>query len=185
MLAVSEDLSNKVFVAGVRSLGIISKLITVPYFRLAGKLEHMLDLNPYLLQLQQSLQAFCQDAMPLLNGKSAFDENDVEIDRDVVYFELLKNEDDEFQILTEQILELLCSVILIVLEKQCQDQLPGGKYTKPSESLKTQALSVPTSNIRSERDYAIFDVLLRSKPFARVASIEALIMWEIISLPTG
>ena len=177
LLAVNEDLSNKVFVAGVRSLGIISKLITGPYFRLVGKLEHMLDLNPYLLQLQQSLQAFSQDAMPLLNGKSAFDENDVEIDRDVVYFELLKYEDDEFQILTQQILELLCSVILIVLEKQCQDQLPGGKYTKLSESLKTQALSVPASNIRSERDYAIFDVLLRSKPFARVASMEALIMW--------
>ena len=157
-----------------------SEIITGPYFRLVGKLEHMLDLNPYLLQLQQSLQAFSQDAMSLLNGKSAFDENDVEIDRGVVYFKLLKNEDDEFQILTQQILELLCVVILIVLEKQCQDQLPGGKYTKLSENLKTQALSVPTSNIRSERDYAIFDVLLtvcRSKPFARVASMEALIMW--------
>ena len=54
LLAVNEDLSNKVFVAGVRSLGIIPKLITGPYLRLVGKLEHMLDLNPYLLQLQQS-----------------------------------------------------------------------------------------------------------------------------------
>ena len=64
-----------------------------------------------------------------------------------------------------------------MLERQCQDQLPGGKYADPSPQLKMQASSVPTSNIISERDFAIFDNLLREKPNARVLSLEAMIMW--------
>ena len=36
---------------------------------------------------------------------------------------------------------------------------------------------MPATNMASERDFGLFDLLLRSKPSARVISYEALIMW--------
>ena len=91
---------------------------------------------------------------------------------------MFQPQDEESQVLTQQILELLCLTILIVLERQCPDQLPGGKYASPSEKELLQASSVLTSNIISERDFALFDVLLKQKPGARTSSLEALIMWS-------
>ena len=47
----------------------------------------------------------------------------------------------------------------------------------PSDNLKLQASNVVTSNIISERDFARFDNLLKSKPNATVTALEATIMW--------
>ena len=119
------------------------------------------------MQLQLSLRRFSKDASPLLDGEPAFSEETVKINKDEVYNNLLEVNDDEFQVLTQQILEILCLVILIVLEKQCKDQLPGGKYSSPSEELTLQASSCPLSNIAPERDFAVFDNLLKAKPSAK------------------
>ena len=54
--AVSEDMNNNVFLAGARALGIISKLITRPYFKLVGETTSILDMNPHLHHLQLSLE---------------------------------------------------------------------------------------------------------------------------------
>jgi hypothetical protein len=72
---------------------------------------------------------------------------------------------------------MMSASILLVLERQAQDQLPGGKYHQPSEAMKKQAASVPTTNTISERDFAILDILIRTKPAANVSTLESLIMW--------
>ena len=164
--AVAEDYRNKVYLAGVRALEIIGKLITEPYFRIVGDTGSILDLNPHLHQLQISLQRFAQDASHLLDGEPVFDINLVPIDQSVVFENLLESDDQEFQVLTQQALELVCSAMLLCLERQCEDQLPGGKYWSPSPDLSAQAKSVPTSNITSERDFSVFDVLLKTQPSA-------------------
>ena len=46
--AVAEDLENQVYVAGLRALGLISKFITEPYFKVVGQTEGVLNLNPHL-----------------------------------------------------------------------------------------------------------------------------------------
>ena len=125
-----------------------------------------------------SLKRLTKDASPLLDGEPVFSEDIAEIKRDELFDNLLESSGDaEFQILTQQALELLCGAILLVLERQFQDQLPGGKYADPSPQLKMQASSVPTSNIISERDFSIFGNLLREKLNARVLSLEAMITW--------
>ena len=172
LLAVLEDIGVKVHLAGLRALGIISTLITGPCFRLVGDTEHISEMNPHLHQLQLSLQRFSKSATDLLLGEGAFSEDIVQIHKDEMLEKLLHpNIDEEFQVLTQQILELLCVALLIVLEKQCEDQLPGGKYFSPSPEMFLQASTCPTSNIVSERDFAI------SKPNARTISLEATIMW--------
>ena len=128
-------------------------------------------------QLQLSLQRFAEDSNPLMSGECAFGEDVVKVTKDDMYESLLRKTDDEFDILAQQILEVLCIVLMIVLEKQCQDQLPGGKYATVTDYLLLQGSSCPASNIVSERDFAVFDNFLHSKPSARVASLEALVMW--------
>ena len=106
-----------------------SKLVTGPYFRLVGELKSIFELNPFLAQLQEALQKLAKDSSPLMEGKPIFDEEIVKIKKDVVYERLMSDvHSDEFQVLTQQILEIICATILIVLERQCADQLPGGKY---------------------------------------------------------
>lgn len=87
--AVVEDLKNDVFVAGTRAFGIVSKLITGPYFRLVGELKSIFELNPFLAQLQDTLHKLSKDASPLLEGKVIFDEEFAKIKRDVVYESLM------------------------------------------------------------------------------------------------
>ena len=167
LLAVLEDTGVKVHLAGLRAIGIISKLITGPYFRLVGDTEHILEMNPHLHQLQLSLQRFSKSATDLLSGEGAFSEDIVQIHKDEMLEKLSDpNIDEEFQVLTQQILELLCVVLLIVLEKQCEDQLPGGKYFSPSPEMYLQASTCPMSNIVSERGFAIFDNQMWAKPNA-------------------
>ena len=124
--AVLEDSQNPVYVAGVRALGIISKLITGLYFRIVGEVQSVLDLNPHLLQLQLSLQKLSKDASPLLEAEPIFSEDIVMINKDSMFEELFKPLEPKLQILTQQALELMCGSVLLVLERQCQDQLPGG-----------------------------------------------------------
>ena len=44
--------------------------------------------------------------------------------------------------------------------------------------MKMQSSSVPTSNIISECDFAIFDNLLKAKPNASVTALEAPMVWS-------
>ncbi len=177
LLAVAEDLQNKVFLAGIRALGLVGKLVTGPYFEVAAKAKSILELNPYLQQLQASLQVLAKDASPLFDGKEIFSEESTQEPSDVLKSLCQSGQGEEFDILTQQAAELICSAILLVLENQCEDQLPGGKYFNASKEFQEQASTVPATNVISERDFAVFDVLLKTRPAATTVALEALIMW--------
>ena len=96
----------------------------------------------------------------------------------MLYWEsLFKETTEEFDILTQQALEMILHAVLIILERQCVDQLPGGKYWHASNSIKICSESVPTTNKASERDFAILDLLIRTKPNVSIHGIQALTMW--------
>lgn len=73
---------------------------------------------------------------------------------------------------------MLMHGLLLILERQAHDQLPGGKYSNPSESVKNISSTVPSTNMASEQDFAVLDLLVRSKPHATKLAYEALIMWQ-------
>ncbi len=79
--------------------------------------------------------------------------------------------------LTQLALEVLFNGKLIVLERQCKDQLPLGKYHEISDVLCKSSKHVPTTNIVSERDMAILDLILKLKPAASILSVEAIVLW--------
>ena len=89
--AVAEDLSNKVFCAEVRALGIIDKLLTGPLWRLIEAKNSILELNSYIFHLKLRLSDLCKDSSSLLHGQKVFTLPDVVVhDNDEVYQSLFE-----------------------------------------------------------------------------------------------
>uniref|UniRef100_A0A8W8MPP0 Uncharacterized protein n=1 Tax=Magallana gigas TaxID=29159 RepID=A0A8W8MPP0_MAGGI len=174
--SISFDVNEKVYTSSLRALGIIDKIITGPFWRVIEKTENILDLNPVLLNMKLNLQDLSQDASPLLEGHLVFPEESVH--KDEVYDSLFENTNDAiFETYTQMALELAIGGMLLILERQAKDQLPGGIYYEPSETDQLRAAAVPTTNTCSERDFAQLDVLMRLKPSASTTAYESVIMW--------
>ena len=60
---------------------------------------------------------------------------------DEIYYELLRPAGDEMDELTIQCLEMLMQSLLLILERQAEEQLPGGKYFDTPQSVKDVAAS--------------------------------------------
>ena len=67
--------------------------------------------------------------------------------------------------------------LLIILERQAKDNLPGGKQWNPSEQQRASASHVPKTNTCSERDFGMLDMIIKNKPAAGVHILEVVIMW--------
>ena len=63
------------------------------------------------------------------------------------------------------------------MERQCVDQLPGGKYWLPSDLIRDSSENVPTTNKASESDFAILDLLLKTEPNASMQTLLSSTMW--------
>ena len=166
--AVNEDISNNLF-----WLEHLVLLIN----NTKENTENILSLNPYLFRLKMKLSEFCNDASSLLLGSTIFNERDIQHNQDVLWESLFKEKTEEFDVLTQQALEVILHAASIILERQCVDQLPGGKYWHASNSIKICSESVPTTNKASESDFAILDLLIRTKPNISIHGIQAPTMW--------
>ena len=133
--------------------------------------KSVLQLNPHLKRMQECFEQWSTDASPLLEGATLFDEDIVPIHRDELFDSLFQEQSVQLETLTQEALEI------ILFERQAQDQLPGGKYASPSSDQLEQAANVPATNMASERDFGVFDLLSHLKPAARLISHEALVMW--------
>ncbi|VDI71580.1 E1A/CREB-binding protein [Mytilus galloprovincialis] len=175
--SISFDVREKAFASGIRALGIIDKLITGPFWRIIETSKNILDLNPTLCHLQKKLQELSFDASPLLAGELVFE--GVEVHRDSIFDSLLKDTGDPVsEMYTQMALELCIGGMLLILERQAKDQLPGGKFFEPSFRDQIHGISVPTTNTCSERDFAQLDMLVRLKPSATTVAYESIIMWS-------
>ena len=170
--------------AEIRALGIIGKIVTGPFRRIVGNEDNILAINPYIKQMSLVLSAWRNNASPLFSGKVLFqkeselDYEDNLVKEDELYDELFKDSgDNDFDVMTIQPLENICHAILIILEPQAADHLPGGDHYRPSEQTKASASNVPAHNKASESDFAILDMLIRMKPSANIETLEMITMW--------
>lgn len=124
------DAQERACLAGVRALGIIDKTITGPFWRLLNAPDsNILSINEHLLNMKIQFEQWSQDASSLLEGGTLFSQDIVEQHQDILFEELFRESaDEDFQVLTQQALELAMSAMQILLERQAADQLPGGKY---------------------------------------------------------
>lgn len=173
--AVLEDLGSESYKAGVLALGLLDKFITGPYWRKLNKAKNILALNQPLLQLKEKLEGLAQDSSPLLDGNFKL-YDDIDIHMDLLYDALLKPDPTDAS--TQVYLEAVMHGLLLILERQAEEQLPGGCHYQPSQKLLLAADNVPTTNIVSERDFGSLDMLLKMKPAASTLGLESLIMWS-------
>ena len=131
--SINFDVNEPVFLAGVRALGIIDQIVTGPYWRLLEQEGCIYDTNEHLLHMKQAMEQWATDASPVLNQTALFDEDKVKINKDDIYDALFAETDPVLESLTQLALEVLFSSLLIILERQAQDNLPGGKYWNPSK----------------------------------------------------
>ena len=179
LLAVEEDVNERLYVAELRALGLFYKTTIEPLWTKIKTAENIFAVNHPLHQLQLKLTQWKEDASPLLTGDSPFD-----IDKsDEVTVKLLEPSDPESEVMTIQALELICCGVLLILQRQCKDQLPGGKYWDPPKQMSASFQNVPSTNLIGERDFAQLDMLVRQKPSARLVALEAIIMWTNNKLP--
>lgn len=175
--SVSFDIREKATLCGIRALGIVNKLITGPLWRIIENSENILALNPHLSHLQVQLENLSKDASPLMNAQPVFPHT--ELHKDDIYHSLfLVTGDAVDETYTQMALELICGGMMLILERQAKDQLPGGKFYLPDEKEAERSRNVPTTNTCSERDFGQLDALMRLKPSASTTAYESCIMWS-------
>ena len=173
LLAVEEDANEKIFVAELRALGLFYISAIKPLWNIIKSATNIFATNTPLHKLQVKLLEWKEDASSLLTGDSPF-----RIDTsDDVAQKLLEPCDAESETLTIQALELISCAVLLILQRQCKDQLPGGKYWDVSPEVAGAYKNVPSTNMIGERDFAQLDLLIRKKPSARLITLETIIMW--------
>ena len=104
---VSKDIVEPVYLTGIRALGILDKIVTGPFFRLTENAKSVLDLNPHLQQMQKCLEQWSQDATPLLEGETLFNEEVVPIHSYEMYESLFKEQSEQLETLTQEALEII------------------------------------------------------------------------------
>lgn len=176
--AVTFDVTQHVFLAGVRALGMVHKLVTEPLQSLIKCSGSILDLNKDLFALQSTLSEWMGDGAKPFSGATVFNEERVHLVKDKLFDALFASTQDAYMdSLTQVALKLISTEMLILLERQAASQLPEGELWDPSSKMLAMAKNVPKHNIISERDMAILDNLLRSKPAASATLIETTVLW--------
>ena len=150
--AVLHDLQHPLYLTRCRALGIVHKCITSLLWRI---LESLLSMSELGLEYQRMHTQFLQwssDASSLLEG-IGLDQVDGE---DEVFRELVHGEDGNPQVL--ELLQMLSQTFHQVSKRLLGDHLQGGIHSEaPAESLNRETASVPKTNARRERDFAIMD----------------------------
>ncbi len=172
------DINEPVYLASCRAFGMLDKKVFGPFWRLCNASGSILEMNAHLELMQSSFLDWSQDASQLMTKDFVLFES-VKVHRDSVFESLFKeNEQQNINQLTKLALELYCQQCLIILERQGKDQLPGGKYFIPQENIRAISQCVPTTNVISERDFAMLDWLMKFKPHSSTLHKSTLIQWK-------
>ena len=165
----------KLYQACFRALGIFGKLITSPLFRIIeDKSFHIFQLNDMWNEVVKQMEEFSKDSKPLLKEEVVVP-GGITV-KDDIYHELFKEtNDDELDSLTENCLRILCCSGAILLRRQLEDQLPGGKYFSPSPEVMNETRNTPKHNIICERDFAQLDRQLKERPQAASIALSGMV----------
>lgn len=169
------DVQVPLFIAGCRVLGLISKLITVPLWRLIEQDSHILDMNMHYLELYTFLSEQSNDASDFMKGSSPFPDM---VEHDSILHDLIQIKDSEDCVQAESIAQTLFTSLKGLLERQLKDQLPGGKYANASDNVKKESLSTLKHNKLPEFLFGQLDYIVRCRPNASILANEALILYS-------
>lgn len=169
--SVLSDLHISFYVAGLKALGLISKMVTTPLWNLLENsdtsiedmTQHYLHLSLYLVDACENIVDFMKGTFPSLTG--------VAFHGDKIFESLTK--ESTYNTDVEIILRVLLPSIRKVVLHVYKDHLPNGRYESFTEELSQATKSVDKHNSYSERLFAYMDQILKSKPNISTLAIEA------------
>ncbi|KAK6196440.1 hypothetical protein SNE40_001665 [Patella caerulea] len=172
--AVFFDIKETYYIAACKSLGLCSKFIMSPLWRIIESnvsVQEISDtyqtLHSFFLNTQKDVSGFmCGDDIPFPD----------QVNKDELYERLIMPDDNDAK--TAVILQHLFSVWSSLIKKSVvADHLESGKYKNISTSLAKETKSVPLHNKFPERVFAFLDALIRFRPSASTLCYEAHIMF--------
>ncbi len=98
-----------------------------------------------------------EDDSALLEGKMGLEVDMVEDDISSVLFQ--DTSDADLHGMNHQALEMICCALLLILDRQCEDHLPGGKYWNLDAESAPRYQDVSASNVIEER-FCLADFLV-------------------------
>lgn len=162
------------FIADCRVLGLISKLITAPLWRLIEQDSHILDMNMHYIELNTFLSEQSKDASDFMKESSPFQDM---VEHDSILHDLIRIKDSEDCVQAESIAQTLFTSLKGLLERQLKDQLPGGKYANASDNVERESLSTLKHNKLPEFLFGQLDYIVRCRPNASILANEALTLY--------
>jgi len=170
------DLKTPEFVAGVKALGLISKLVTCPLWTvLEDKDVSITDMNVKYLQLVTFLDDSSKNTQSFMNGELLVFGENTYVEKDEIYNSLVTS--DQYDNIVEVFLQVLLPTLCTVSRNLFVDHLPGGKFHEISPDMKEKVKHAPKTSCYAESVFAQLDHLLRTKPNMSTLAAEASIMF--------
>ncbi len=172
--SVEADSTVEEFWAACRSLGLINKFVTGPFWESDN--HSILDMNEKYKHMVACFEDWADNSSSVVDGTAMlFQEQPLHVDQ--VSDALLKPDSND--LLVQEILETISSGFSALLQRMVADHLSGGVHDgELTVETRKETISVQKMNTISEHDFAQLDRLLREKPNASTMSIEAMIMFS-------
>ena len=153
--------------SGCRALGIIGKRVTCPWQRLVGQPGlNILDLNQHFNVALQTMREWSDEPEKLLTADPITIFPTLAVHDDVIFTKLVQSTASDRKCCL--FLSKSLKAIVLLLERQLEDQLHGGIFDKPTEDLQNQSISCPATNISGERVFGKLDFNLRRAPNSKL-----------------
>ncbi len=168
--SVKGDLADESLLAEIRGVGAFYHFVTEPFHRLVLSLKkssHILDLVPYIQQMEKTLQDLSKQPRILLVDKFEMWTDFPSKSQDTsVFFP----QEDHLLDITLELISFLSTHALVTFSRQISKQL---SLLSPDTS-REESLSVPKSNSISE---SVFGTLKSLMPNATAEHMETTILW--------
>lgn len=159
-----------------KCLATIDKYITGPWMSVAGKESQILNTNEHFNTARMNIQAWIEDPLPILTGRG-----DDCFGREIKTHQLFTervSEEGEPQESAVRLMQKLLDAILTIINRQLQDQLPGGIFWEPSQAVKDASKSCNATNMSGERKFAKMKAIQQRAPAMKMTKIEGRKMFK-------
>ena len=175
--AVLEDISNVAYVAGTKALGLIDKHITGPLWRILESGVHVLDLPHHYSKLKDFFETCTEESISAFMTGESTPFNSKHTKKDELWMALVSPSEHDPTV--RHMLLSIFKSLAILLDRVLADHHPVIQAeVENKEEVRAKTSSVRTTNVVSERDFAMFDRLLREKPHATTLALEAHILFS-------
>ncbi|WAQ97078.1 hypothetical protein MAR_029768 [Mya arenaria] len=174
--SVLHDIQIIEYLAGLKALGLVSRLITGPLWCLIEKTPvHILDMNTHYLALVNFFKDASQNINLFMTGNLLLFGEETELNKDAMFDSLTLEWEHDDKV--EVFLQVIFPALRELSNRIFVDHLPGGKWENVTDDVRAKSISCQKHNKFAESVFRFLDQLLRKKPNISDLASEAYIMY--------